>query len=373
MPASRTRPDSDLSLDEAASRYATTRTEPGARDAFVLAAMPFADRLASRYRGRGVPLDDLRQVARLALIKAVNQLDPERGSFTAYAVTTVRGELRRHFRNTAWDLRVPRPLQELTVDAWKAVDDLTGDLSRAPTRAELAAQLGVGERDVDRALQASNAYTAASLDAPAHDQSGRDGDGPALGGLLGAPDADLESVDDRLTVRRLLAQLPAREQQILALRFYGNRSQTEIAQATGMSQMHVSRLLSRSLTWLREAMLSEVPPVWPGADNDAEPETLIHGVTSRAGVAVVALRGEIDADNAGQLREKLGFYCRHAPAGVQVHLGRVPFVDAAAAAALAGSYAIAQRRGVTFELCAASATVSRSLRAAGLGRLLRLG
>ncbi|MEV0720972.1 sigma factor, partial [Asanoa sp. NPDC050611] len=154
MPAPRTRPEPDLSLDEAASRYVTAGAEPGARDAFVLAAMPFADRLANRYRGRGVPLDDLRQVARLALIKAVNQLDLERGSFTAYAVVTVRGELRRHFRNTGWDLHVSRPLQELTVDVWHAVDELTGVLSRTPTRAELANRLGVGERVVVSAVGA---------------------------------------------------------------------------------------------------------------------------------------------------------------------------------------------------------------------------
>ncbi|MEV0718789.1 sigma-70 family RNA polymerase sigma factor, partial [Asanoa sp. NPDC050611] len=225
----------------------------------------------------------------------------------------------------------------------------------------------VGERDVDSALRASDAYTAASLDAPVR---GQDGDAAELGGLLGTPDADLESVDDRLTVRRLLARLPAREQQILALRFYGNRSQTEIAQETGLSQMHVSRLLSRSLTWLREAMLSDVPPAWPGMDKEADTDSPVSAVTNRAGVAVVELRGEIDTDNAGQLREALGFYCRHAPTGVEVDLRRVPFVDAAAVAALAAAYDVARRRGVSFALLGSSATVRRSLRVAGLGHLL---
>jgi len=362
----------DRSLDEAAGRYAGTGTErrAAAREEFVTEALPFADRLASRYRGRGVPFDDLRQVARLGLIKAVDHLEPERGSFTAYAAVTVRGELRRHFRNTGWDVHVPRPVQELTLELWKAVDDLTHELSRPPSRAELAARLGAPAGDVEAAMRAAGAYSTRSLNAPAAGSTEREDEAAELGELLGDPDADLESVDDRITVRRLLRRLPAREQRILALRFYGNRSQNEIARATGVSQMHVSRLLTRALSWLREAMLSDTPPPWPGTEDEINPHDLVLGVVNHGGVVVVAVHGEVDADSAPRLRSELEFYCRHARGGVRVDLRRMPFLDAAGAAALAGAYAVARTRGVGFALVNASATAARTLRVAGLGRLV---
>ena len=363
-------PDTDGSLDAAAARYARRiagqdGAEAGeARAEFVTALVPFADRLASRYRDRGVPYDDLCQVARLAMIKAVDQLDPERGSFTAYAVVTVRGALRRHFRDTAWDVHVPRPVQELTLRAWSAADDLNGELSRPPTRAELATRVGVPAPELAAALLAGDAKRARSLNAPAADGVSEIGD------LLGAPDDDLDGVDDRLTVRDLLARVPARERRILVLRFYGNHTQAEIAAATGLSQMHVSRLLSRTLGWLRAAMLGDPPPPWPGPDDRFDDDLAIE-VTHTDGGTVVAVRGEVDADNAERLRAEVTHFCRHAKEAVRVDLRRVPLLDAAGAAALGRAYTVARCRGVDFALVEPTPTVARCLRVAGLAPLVR--
>ncbi|MEV4622274.1 sigma-70 family RNA polymerase sigma factor [Asanoa sp. NPDC049573] len=351
----------DGSLDGVARRY----QESGGRDRdeFVTALVPFADRLAGRYRGRGVPDDDLRQVARLALLNAVDRIDPERGSFTAYAVVTVRGALRRHFRDLSWHAHVPRPVQELTLRLWAATDDLTTELSRPPTRAEVAARLGVSTVELTTALLASDAKVARSLDAPVAVGA------CDLGDLIGAPDRELDLVDDRLTVRDLLARVPARERRILTLRFYGDRTQAEIAAETGLSQMHVSRLLSRTLGWLREAMLSDTPPPWPGSDES----DLAIEVAPAGGVTVVAPRGEVDADNAERLRAALTHCCRHARTGVRVDLRRVPLLDAAGAAALGRAYTVARSRGVSFALVGPSPTVARTLRATGLGALVQRG
>lgn len=364
------RPEYDGSLDHAAIRYAgVAGDDPSgqARERFVIEALPIADRVAGRYQGRGAAFDDLRQVARMGLIKAIDNLDPERGSFTAYAVATMRGELRRHFRNTSWDVHVPRATQELTLQMWRAVDDLSRELGRPPNRTELAARLDASPADLEEALRASSAWNARSLNAPARHSEDESAE---LGELLGAVDPDLDGVDDRLTMRTLIAQLPEREQKILALRFYGNLSQMEIAKATGVSQMHVSRLLTRALTWLREAMLSDVPPPWPGVDSDAGLVGLVVGVAHQDGAVVVSVRGEIDRDNVDELRRQLDFYCRHARGAVRIDLQRVPFVDAAGFASLAACFGLARRRGVGFGLTNVNATVARGLRAAKLGHLV---
>ena len=361
-------------LDEAACRYAEARQrQAGAtdrvRDEFITAAVPFADRLAGRYQGRGMPMDDLRQVARLALVKAVDGLDPERGSFTAYAATTVRGELRRYFRNAGWAVRVPRPRQESVLELWQAHDDLTQHLSRTPTRAELSEAMDCSLIELDASLAAASAYTARSLNAPApHGAS--DTDGAELGDLLGAADPDLDGVDDRLTMRHLIAGLPPREQKILALRFHGNLSQAEIADATGVSQMHVSRLLARTLAWLRESMLSDTAIPWPGVDDERDLTELVIGVVNDEGRVRVTVRGEIDADTAPRLRSALEFTCRRAAVGVYVDVRRVPFVDAAGAAAFAAACGVARSRRITFQLVNAGPTVRRSLTVTGLGGLL---
>ncbi|HEV7711106.1 MAG TPA: sigma-70 family RNA polymerase sigma factor [Asanoa sp.] len=362
------------SLDEAAGRYADTiADDPGnavrARDAFVTESLPFADRLAARYRGRGVGWEDLRQVARLALVKAINKLDPERGSFTAYAALTVRGELRRHFRDTGWDLHVPRHTQEVALELWRVIDEFGQELARPPSRAELSARLRIAPVELEAALSATRAYKVLSLNAPAPRGRGHDDEPTELGDLHGGPDPDLEAVEDRVTLQDLLTRLPAREREILALRFSAEYSQIEIAKAMGISQMHVSRLLSRALTWLRAGMVSDRGTAHrPSLDHiESHPAALPFAVANEGGVVVVRMCGEIDADVAGSLRAALEFYARHAHAGVRIDLLRVPFIDAAGIAALAAAYGTARGRSLDFALVNASSMVTRTLCVAGLG------
>ncbi len=192
-----------------------------------------------------------------------------------------------------------------------------------------------------------------------------------VGDLLGVMDHELAKVDDALTVRELIARLPAREQEILALRFYGNRSQAEIAAMTGISQMHVSRLLSSTLRWLRAGLLTDtVAPYTGTADEGPDGHTLTIAVSNHEGVARLAVRGEVDHDNVDELRPILFFCCRNARRGVTVDLRHVGLLDAAAIAALAGAYGVAWRRGIRLTLVNPSDTVRRSLAVAGLGRLL---
>jgi RNA polymerase sigma-B factor len=355
-------------LDVAALAYAEAlRSAPverrgELRDRLVCRCLPFAGRLARRYGGRGESSEDLEQVARLGLVKAIDRYDPERGSFTAYAVITISGEIKRHFRDKTWGVHVPRRLQDLSLEVGHATVVLTTRLSRPPTTSELATHLHVDEDDVTEALGSAAGYTPASLNAPVG--AGRPGE---LGDLFGGVDLDLESVDDRLTVSRLLLRLPARERQILAMRFYGNCTQTEIAAEFGISQMHVSRLLSRALTWLREAMLSDEPARWEGVG--AAPRALqVTVVAGRHGVAV-RVRGEVDRDSVGKLRSRL----RHAVATgtpVAVDLSAMPLIDAAGVAALADAAAAADRAGSRVTLVGAQTYVARILVVSGLGPLL---
>jgi RNA polymerase sigma-B factor len=217
-------------------------------DEVVLLNMPLARSLAARYRDRGEPLDDLVQVAYLALVKAAHGYCPGRGrGFVAYAVPTITGELRRHFRDRGWQVRPPRRLQELRLALEVAAHDLSQDLGRAPTVAELAAQLDVPQEDVVETLAAAQGYSATSLDAPA------DGpDGTPLGETLGAEDAELDRVLDTLVVTPMLAGLPPRDRRILALRFFRGWTQSQIAEDIGVTQMQVSRLLAKALRRLRE-------------------------------------------------------------------------------------------------------------------------
>ncbi|GIF74042.1 sigma-70 family RNA polymerase sigma factor [Asanoa siamensis] len=360
-------------LDDLARDYAQAR-ESGrdveARRALLWEqALPMADRLARWFDHRGEPLEDLRQVARMGMVKAVNGLEADRGSFTGYAATTVRGELRRHFRDACWDTHVPRGVQELMLEVSRAIDDLTYELARAPTRAELADHLRVSPDDLELALRARQAYRARSLNRPAGPAD--DEQSEEVGDLIGGPDHDLEQVDDIQTVRLLITRLPAREQEILALRFYGNQSQAQIAAATGISQMHVSRLLSRALEWLRGGLLGDTPVPYPGAgDERQDGGTLRIAVRNDDGTARIAVRGEVDHDNVDELRPTLIFCARTARRGVTVDLREVPFVDAAAIAALADAYRVAWRRGTRLTLANAGRTVARSLAIAGLAPLL---
>lgn len=210
--------------------------------------LPMAGRLARRYSGRGELLDDLAQVAALALIKAVDSYDPDREvPFTGYAVPCIRGALKRHFRDTARGMRVPRSTQELAHDAATATDELSQQRNRTPTRAELAAHLHVNADDLQAAVGSSHAYHLESLNAP----DSRTGD---LTDLIGGPDPRYDTVDDRLSLQPFVTALPLRQRHIIVLRFYGHLSQARIAAEVGVSQMHVSRLLSQSLAQLRAAM-----------------------------------------------------------------------------------------------------------------------
>jgi RNA polymerase sigma-B factor len=215
--------------------------------------LPLAEYLARRFRNRGEPFDDLIQVANLGLIKSVDGYDASRGAaFTSYAIPMIVGELKRHFRDKGWDVRVPRRLQELRLEIGKVTGDLAQQLGRSPTVADIAERLGVTEEDIIAGLDSGHAYRALSLQAPVQ------GEEPAteLGDLLGDVDPDLEHVEDREALRPLIAKLPAREQKIIALRFFGNLTQSQIAAQLGISQMHVSRLLSHSLAQLRQGLLA---------------------------------------------------------------------------------------------------------------------
>jgi RNA polymerase sigma-B factor len=185
-----------------------------------------------------------------------------RGSFTAYAVVTIRGEIKRHFRDHTWRVHVPRRLQDLGVGVNRATSALTGELARSPTEAEIAERLDASVADVRETIRSVVGYRPASLSAPIGDGTS------ALGDLCGEPDGDLESVTDRLCLTRLLDCLPERERRLLALRFHGNMTQAEIAAELGISQMHVSRLLSHTLAWLRQAMMADVPSAWPAGASD---------------------------------------------------------------------------------------------------------
>jgi len=210
--------------------------------------LPLAEYLARRFRNRGEPLDDLTQVAGMGLIKSVDGYDPTRGAaFTSYAIPMIVGELKRHFRDKGWDVRVPRRLQELRLELGKISGDLAQELGRSPTVADLAGRLSVSEEEVIEGLESGHAYRALSINVPV----GGDESGAELGDLLGDVDRALEAVDYRESLRPVIARLPEREQRIIAMRFFGNLTQTQIAQRLGISQMHVSRLLAHALTFLR--------------------------------------------------------------------------------------------------------------------------
>lgn len=221
------------------------------RDRVVAACAPFASALARRFAHRGEPFDDLNQVAMVGLLKAVDGYDPGRGrEFVAYAKPTILGELRRHFRDRTWAMTVPRRHKEMRLALNGVREELSQRLGRSPSVVELADALGVGVEEVLEAIEAAHAYQSVSLSTPVGDE-----DGITLGDLIGGTDPDLDRVEDRAAVPSLIARLPEREQRILTMRFYGNMTQSQIAEWTGVSQMHVSRLLKAALGRLREELL----------------------------------------------------------------------------------------------------------------------
>ncbi|OKH99055.1 RNA polymerase subunit sigma [Streptomyces sp. CB02923] len=218
--------------------------------------LPMAHRLAHRLRDRGESLDDLRQVAALGLVKAVDRYDPRRAdAFEAFAVPTITGELKKHFRDCTWDVHVPRRAQEARTKVRTAVRELSTTLDgRSPTVAQLAERTGLGQEDVLLGLDALETYRSLSLDAAL----GPDGDSDdhTLKDILGSTETGFARIDRREAVKPALARLPERERHILYLRFFDDMTQSAIAAETGLSQMHVSRLLSRSLARIR----AEVAP-----------------------------------------------------------------------------------------------------------------
>jgi RNA polymerase sigma-B factor len=215
-------------------------------------SLPLADRLARRFHGMGESPADLSQVAALGLMKAIDGFDPEYGTdFGGYATPTIVGELKRYFRDKGWGVHVPRRLQELRIEINRVRDVLGQRLGRSPSPRDVAEHLEVEEEQVLEALVASSAYRPVSLFAPL----GGDDDAGTLADVLGDDDRAIDGVEFRQAIKPLIARLPERERRILSLRFYGNRTQAQIAADLGISQMHVSRLLSRTLDGLRRALL----------------------------------------------------------------------------------------------------------------------
>jgi RNA polymerase sigma-B factor len=216
------------------------------RDQLVAANLRLALHLARRFANRGVSLDDLEQVASLGLLRAIDRFDPSRGlEFSTFATPTITGELKRHFRDKGWSVRVPRRVQELHLLLNATVADLTHQLGRSPTIAELARATRSSEEEVLEAMEAAQAYRSASIDGQAgsHHEAGD--------AQLGVDDLGLFQAENRLLVEELLAHLAPREQLLLRLRFYDEMTQQQIAERLGVSQMHVSRLLARCLEDLR--------------------------------------------------------------------------------------------------------------------------
>jgi len=248
------RPDSEYA-DVADMFRELAKLEPDApefrrqRDRIVERCLPLADHIARRFAGRGEPRDDLVQVARVGLVNAVIRYDVDTGSdFVCFAVPTIMGEVRRHFRDNSWSVKVPRRLKELHLRLGAATSELSQKLGRAPTASELAAELGMDRQEVVEGLIAGSSYNTLSID------SGGGEDAPAIVDTLGELDLSLEQIENREALRPLLAALPERERTVLLLRFFESLTQTQIAERVGISQMHVSRLLAKSLARLRDQL-----------------------------------------------------------------------------------------------------------------------
>jgi RNA polymerase sigma-B factor len=221
------------------------------RERLVTEHMPVAEHIARRFSHQGAPLDDLSQVAKIGLINAVDRFDPEHGAdFMSFAVPTIMGEVRRHIRDTSWAVHVPRRLKEMRLAIGGAVTELSQRLGRAPTPSQIAEHLKISREEVFEGLEATNAHHSLSLDYLLTD----DPDSASLADTLGADDPELSVVDAREALYPLIKRLPERQQKIITLRFFGNLTQTQIAEQLGISQMHVSRLLAKSLDQLRAGL-----------------------------------------------------------------------------------------------------------------------
>ncbi|OBF64383.1 RNA polymerase subunit sigma [Mycobacterium sp. 852002-51971_SCH5477799-a] len=222
------------------------------RDKIVERCLPLADHIARRFEGRGEPRDDLVQVARVGLVNAVVRFDVDAGSdFVSFAVPTIMGEVRRHFRDNSWSVKVPRRLKELHLRLGTATADLSQRLGRAPTATELAAELDMDREEVVEGLVAGSSYNTLSIDSGGGSE---EEEARAIADTLGDVDTGLDRIEDQESLRPLLEALPERERTVLVLRFFESMTQTQIAERVGISQMHVSRLLAKSLTRLRDQL-----------------------------------------------------------------------------------------------------------------------
>ena len=223
-----------------------------ARDALVHLHLPLVEHCARRFRNRGEPLEDLVQVGTIGLIKSVDRFDSERGvEFSTYATPTIIGEIKRYFRDKGWAIRVPRRLQELRMQISTASAELTQSLGRSPTPRELAEAIGCTVEEIVEGIESSNAYSTLSLDAS---DDSEDGGAASMLDAIGVDDESLEHVEIRESIKPLINRLEPREKKILLLRFFKNMTQSQIAEEIGVSQMHVSRLLNRTLEQLRTSL-----------------------------------------------------------------------------------------------------------------------
>jgi RNA polymerase sigma-B factor len=247
------RPDDDVAVQRVEGwfhEFVQTR-DPALRERIILAYLGLADRLAERYRGnRAASLEDLRQVARLGLVKAVDRYQPERANpFIPYAVATVVGEIKRHLRDTSWRLRVPRGTKDLALRLCRAIDELPQQLGHSPTVAELARHLDASEDEVLEAIEVAQTRSAPSLDQPAGEEGG------AVLGDFVVDTSPREETENLLILPELVGRLPERERRIVVLRYVDELTQDQIAERLGISQMHVSRLLRRALDRMRAELV----------------------------------------------------------------------------------------------------------------------
>jgi len=229
----------------------TPAGQTAARDDLVHLHLPLVEHCARRFRNRGEPFEDLVQVGTIGLLKSIDRFDAERGvEFSTYATPTIIGEIKRYFRDKGWAIRVPRRLQELRMQIVSATAELTQSLGRSPTPRELAESIGCTVEEIIEGIESSNAYSTLSLDA----SDDAEDTGGSMLDAIGIEDANLEHVEIRESLKPLLDALEPREKKILLLRFFKNKTQTQIAEEIGVSQMHVSRLLSRTLDQLRASL-----------------------------------------------------------------------------------------------------------------------
>ncbi len=235
--------------------YATNRN-PELKELLASLHLNLVRFLAGKFAGRGESLEDLIQVGSLGLVKALDRYDPDRGNeFTTYATPTIVGEIKRHFRDKGWSVKIPRRLQELNQSVNRTAERLATEVGRIPTAQEIADRLGVAADEVLEAQELGRAYNMVSLNS---DLDGEvEGKPSNLLDYLGRTDVDLERVEDRMALRQAFAALPPREQRLMFLRYFENRSQSDIAQVLDISQMHVSRLQQRSLERMKQALLDQ--------------------------------------------------------------------------------------------------------------------